>query len=155
MSETYGLAGTTPVARKPLVQLEKPYRKLIREAIMAAISNTIAEIYQLLIASAYSPVPKDTGFLRAHLVVDMKPSAEGVSLILAWPDVPYAHHLIAKAGQVQVRHTESTPSPRGGVRYDPMAENPWMEPSMRMVFPLVLAAFQRELELRGIEFTRG
>ena len=153
MSETYGLAGTTPVARKPLVQLEKPYRKIIREAIMAAIASTMEQIYQMLIVSAFSPVPKDTGFLRAHLRVDIKPSGEGISLILAWPDVPYAHHLIARAGEVTVRHTDS--GGRSGARYDPMAENPWMEPSMRMVFPLVLNAIQQELQARGIEFTRG
>lgn len=149
MSEIAGLAGATPYARKPLVTLDKPYRKLIYEAIQAALNSVLDQIVTLLITSAYSPVPKDTGFLRSQLQVRITPSTSGVSLILAWPNVPYAQHLIAQAGQVNVRHAE----PDG--RFDPMAENPWMEPSMRMVFPLVLAAFQRELQTRGIEFTRG
>ena len=148
MSES-GLAGATPYARRDIVQLAKPYRKLIYEAIQAALNSVLDQIVTLLITSAYSPVPKDTGFLRSQLNVRITPSERGLSLVLAWPNVPYAQHLIAQAGQVNVRHAE----PDG--RYDPMAENPWMEPSMRMVFPLVLNALQQELTVRGIEYTRG
>ena len=149
MSETYGLAGATPFARKPLITLDKPYRKLIYEAIQTALNSVLDQIVTMLITSAFSPVPKDTGFLRSQLQVRVSPSGAGLSLVLAWPNVPYAAHLIARAGEVNVRHAE----PDG--RYDPMAENPWMEPSMRLVFPLVLNAIQQELQARGIEFTRG
>ena len=148
MSES-GLAGATPYARRQLVQLAKPYHKLIRDAIQAALNSVLDQIVTMLIISAYSPVPKDTGFLRSQLNVEIIPSMTGMVLQLSWPNVPYAAALISKAGQVNVRHAE----PDG--RYDPMAENPWMEPSMRMVFPLVLNALQQELTARGIEFTRG
>lgn len=144
MSETYAIAGATPFARKPLVRLEHPYSQLVREAINAALNQTLDLIVSYLITSYMSPVPKDTGFLRSQLNVDIRPSAEGVSLILSWPNVPYAAPLISKAGTVNVRHPE-----------DPMAENPWMEPSMRMVFPLVLSAFQSALTARGIEFVQA
>ena len=144
MSESYGVMGIAPYARKPLVRLDRAYREEIHAAIMAALNKTLDYIVQTLITSAYSPVPKDTGFLRSQLQVRINPSAEGVSLILSWENVPYAAHLIAKAGQVNVRHAE-----------DPFAENPWMEPSMRLVFPLVLAALQAELSARGIEFTQA
>jgi hypothetical protein len=144
MSEFYDLAGATPVARKPLVRLEKPYRKIIREAIVQALYGTIDWITNMLIYSAFSPVPKDTGFLRSALSVDIHPSGEGVSLILAWKGVPYAQHLIAQAGMVNVRHDK-----------DPAAENPWMEPAMRMVWPVVFNALQQELTARGIEYTVG
>jgi hypothetical protein len=144
MSEFYGLAGATPVARRPLVTLDKPYREIIHEAIMAALQNTLDWIVQALMTSAYSPVPKDTGFLRSQLTVDIRPGGDGVSLVLGWKNVPYAQHLLAKAGTVNVRHEA-----------DPMAENPWMRPAMEMVWPVVFNAFQRELTSRGIEYTVG
>ena len=144
MSETYAVAGGTPYARKALVQLEMPYHEAVREAIMAALNKTLDMIVSMLITSYMSPVPKDTGFLRSQLNVEIIPSAVDVILQLSWPNVPYAEALISKAGTVNVRHAE-----------DPMAENPWMEPAMRMVFPLVLSAFQSELSARGMEFTQA
>jgi hypothetical protein len=144
MSVESGLAGTAPYARKHLVDLERPYSELVYEAIQAALNRTLDQIVQALITSAYSPVPKDTGFLRSQLQVRIHPGQGGVNLILSWENVPYAQHLLAKAGIVNVRHAE-----------DPMAENPWMEPSMQMVFPYVLSALQQELTARGIEFTQS
>jgi hypothetical protein len=158
MSEYYGAAGDLQIARKELVDLEYPYSRLVQEAITAAIQRTLDAIFSTLIFSAFSPVPKDTGRLRQSLKVDVRPVARtgGISLVLTWGEgVPYAEHLLAKAGLVNVRHTESTLSSRGGLRYDPMAENPWMEPSMRLVFPLVLSAVQQELQARGIQFTQS
>jgi hypothetical protein len=131
-----------PFARRELVRLEHPYSKMVFLACQDALSMTIDRIADLLIASYASPVPKDTGFLRSQLQVRINPSRDGVSLILSWPNVPYAQHLVEKAGTVNVRH----PS-------DPMAENPWMEPSMRLVFPEVLLAIQRVFDAWGIEYT--
>ena len=145
MSAVYDLAGATPIAKRALVRLDKPYRKLIREAIIEALYATIDWITNMLIYSAFSPVPKDPGFLRSQLHVDIRPQPDGnVALLLAWPNVPYAQHLIAQAGSVNVRHA-----------VDPAAENPWMEPAMRLVFPFVLEAFKQSLSMRGIEYSVG
>lgn len=146
MSEYYGLAGDVPLARKPLVRLEHEYRRLVQDAIRAALERTLDYIYRTLIYSAYSPVPKDTGFLRSQLKVDIRGAAgeQDISLWLSWEGVPYAEFLVEKAGTVNVRHAK-----------DPFAENPWMAPAMRLVFPLVLSALGSELTARGIEFTQS
>ena len=136
------VAGTTPFARRELVRLEKPYAKMVFLAAQDALSMVIDRIADLLIVSHASPVPKDTGFLRSQLNVRIAQRAGGLDLILSWPNVPYAQALIEKAGTVNVRHA-----------IDPMAENPWMEPSMRLVFPEVLLAIQQVLDAFGIEYT--
>ena len=131
-----------PSASRELIRLEHPYSKMVFLACQDALSMVIDRIAELLITSHASPVPKDTGFLRSQLQVRIRPVSGAVELHLAWPNVPYAQHLIEKAGTVNVRHA-----------IDPLAENPWMEPSMRLVFPEVLLAIQRVFDAFGLEYT--
>jgi len=142
MSIETGIAGTTPYARRQLVELEHPYSKIVFQAIQAAFEKALQTVVDALIVSAYSPIPKETGYLRTQTTLRMTPSQEGVQLTLSWPNVPYARILIEHAGEWQFAHEQ-----------DPAAVGDFPEPSMRIIFEFVLGYMMQELDRLGIQYT--
>lgn len=128
-----------PEATRELVQLAKPYSRLVREAVTAAFHKVQQEAYKMLVLSAFSPIPKDTGYLRSQTQMNLILTSEGVELQLHWP-VEYAQYLIEHAGEWQFRHAE-----------DPMAVGDFPEPAMQMVWQLFYVALLQELASRGVE----
>lgn len=116
------------------------YKEEIREAANVAYQQVVGQVIDLLVISAASPIPKDTGYLRSQTNITMNPSSTGWSLILSWPGVPYARHLIEHAGVWRFRHPA-----------DPAARGDFPVPALDMVYRLFLMAFTRELRRRGIQ----
>lgn len=128
-----------PSVSRELVQLEHPYSRIVREAVTAAYHKVQQEAYTWLVQSAFSPIPKDTGYLRSQTQMNLMLTAYGVELTLRWP-VHYAQYLIEHAGEWQFRH----PS-------DPVAVGDFPEPAMEMVWRLFYIALLQELSARGVD----
>jgi hypothetical protein len=135
------IAGTTPYERQELVTLAHPYAQLVKEAMYAAFQRVFDQAMQLLVYSAFSPIPMKTGFLRMHTTMAIRPTTEGLSLLISWPGVPYAEILIEHAGEWQFRHP-----------MDPVAVGDFPEPSLEMVWHLFFLALCQELDARGIHY---
>jgi hypothetical protein len=83
-----------------------------------------------------------TGFLRMHTTIAIRPTLDGLSLLLSWPGVPYAQYLIDHAGDWNFRHP-----------IDPVAVGDFPDPSLEIVWHLFFLALCLELDARGIHYT--
>lgn len=143
MSVETGLAAGTPWARRQLVRLKHPYSKHVAQAAKIAFNRTIGRMLAMLILGDVSPIPKDTGYLRTQTTLKLRPTGPagtgGFSIVMWWPNVPYAQLLIANASVWQFAHEA-----------DPSAVGDFPGPAMRMIWPMFQDALSRELSAAGI-----
>jgi hypothetical protein len=144
MSSETGVQAGTPYARRQLFRLKHPYSKEVAAAAKRAYNRVVGRAVALLITGAGSPIPKKTGYLRAQTTIKLRPTGAaaggGFSLVLWWPNVPYARYLIENAGVWQFAHP-----------IDPSAVGDFPGPAMAMVWEMFSYALSEELTKVGIQ----